>query len=237
MNINEQDVVINDIEVRVVRKDIKNIHLGVYPPNGTVRIAVPNHVPDDQIRLAIIDKLPWIKKQQSEFSKQCRLSKREYLTGESHYFLGRRFRLDLVDTQDAPKVYLKNNNRLVIEIQQFSTLEQRQKILDEWYRKEFKKILPDLISKWEFIIGQNIGGWGIKKMKTKWGSCNVKSRRIWFNLELIKKPIECIEYVLVHEIVHFYETHHNINFKAYMDKFMPKWRGFKDVLNSLPICD
>ena len=235
MNTNNKDVVINDIEVRVIRKDIKNIHLGVYPPDGKVRIAVPLHINDDSVRLAVISKLSWIKKKQLDFLNQPRQSAREFVSGECHYFMGTRYRLDVIERSGCPMVYIKNASKLVLETDLNSSRELRASLLDQWYRKELKKVIPALIQKWEPIVEKSVTEWGIKKMKTKWGTCNSDARRIWLNLELAKKPIECLEYVIVHEMVHFFERSHNENFKAHMDRFFPKWRFYKSLLNALPL--
>ena len=230
-----QAIFVNDIEVQVVRKEIKNLHLGVYPPDGRVRIAAPHHITDDNVRLAVITKLSWIKKQQASFRAQSRQSQREMVTGESHYFEGRRYRLEVVERTGKHQLIIKNNQKLLLHVSPNTTRANRELVLNEWYRAALKQRLPDLIAKWEPIIGVQVAEWGLKKMKTKWGSCNIRARRIWLNLELAKKPPECLEYILVHEMVHLLERHHNDQFRTHMDKFMPQWRWHRDVLNQSPL--
>ena len=230
-------LVVSDIAVDIVRKDIKNLHLGVYPPEGHVRVAVPLHVSDERVRLAIISKLAWIKKQQADFKKQVRQSEREMVTGESHYFMGKRYLLEVIERSGRHQVELKGNRKLLLYVKPNTSLENRQLVLNEWYREQLKKRIPDLLSRWQEKIGVSSQDWGIKKMKTKWGSCNISVKRIWLNLELAKKPPECLEYIIVHELVHLLERHHNDRFKGHMDQFMPNWRIYRDMLNSSPLGD
>jgi len=226
---------VNDIEVQVVRKDIKNLHLGVYPPNGRVRVSVPLHVTDDNVRLAVISKLKWIRKQQASLLKQPRQSKREMLSGESDYVFGKRYLLEVIERQGRHEVLVKNNSTLSLYLNPNTTQGNRERVLSEWYRDQLKARIPALLEKWQPVIGKEVAEWGVKRMKTRWGSCNIARRRIWLNLELAKKPVECLEFVLVHEMAHFYERYHNDNFKMYMDKFMPQWSLYRDKLNQAPL--
>ena len=235
MNIDESTIIVNEIPVTVVRKKIKNLHLAVYPPDGWVRIAVPEIIDDEAVRLAVISKFSWIKRQIKSFQDQSRQSVRELVTRESHYYLGRRYLLDITPTKKRPFVEIRNKKTLVLNINEDAGREEREKLLTDWYRKEMKKILPDIIRKWEIKSGLQVGSFGIKRMKTKWGSCNPAHKRIWLNLELIKKPTNCLEYIVVHEMVHFLERTHNDNFVDHMDRIMPQWRTFRDELNSLPL--
>lgn len=219
----------------MVRKSIKNLHLGVYPPDGRVRVAVPQHLTDDNVRLAVIAKLGWIKKQQTAFQSQVRQSEREMVPGESHYVWGRRYRLEVVEGNGRHRVFIKNNSKLVLCVTPHTTTANREMVLQEWYRAEIKQRLPALLAKWQPIIGKSVAGCSIKKMKTKWGSCNIARQHIWLNLELAKKPVECLEYILVHEMVHLLERHHNDNFRVYMNQFLPQWRVYRDVLNQYPL--
>ncbi|WP_370931107.1 M48 family metallopeptidase [Bartonella sp. DGB1] len=224
-------ITVNEIPVKVIRKKIKNLHLGVYPPNGLVRVAAPEKFSDESIRLAVITRLSWIKQQIKSFQEQPRQSKREMVSGEDHYYLGRRYLLDVVYTDKTPFVEIKNKKKIVLNINLDTGREAREKLLKHWYRNEMQKILPKIIKKWEIKSGLKVQSYGIRRMKTKWGSCNQTQKRIWLNLELIKKPKNCIEYVVMHEMVHFLERTHNDNFIYYMDRFMPKWRIFKNELN------
>lgn len=229
------EIVVGGIRVQVVRKAIKNLHLGVYPPEGHVRIAVPENVADERIRLAIIDKLAWIKKQQSQFLAQPRQTAREMVTGECHYFFGKSYRLEVIEQAGKHKVELAGGSKIRLTVTANTSTENRLKLLNEWYREQLKQVIPKLLEKWQAKMGVAADDWGVKKMKTKWGSCNIEEKRIWLNLDLAKKPPECLEYILVHELVHLLERHHNSRFVAYMDKFMPKWRLHRDTLNSSPL--
>lgn len=225
---------LGNIKVDVEQKDIKNIHLSVYPPNGKVKISAPNRMDLDTIRVYAISKLQWIKKKQEQFKNQERETPREYLTKESHYFFGKRYLLKVVEHDSTPKVEL-NHNEIRLYVRPLTPAKKRQEILEEWYRKELKQIVPSLISKWETFIGVRNNEFGVKKMRTKWGTCNPDAKRIWLNLELAKKPVECLEYIIVHELVHLLERSHNDRFINYMDKFLPKWRSHKEELNRLPV--
>ena len=223
------------MNVEVVRKQIKNLHLAVYPPEGRVRVAVPLHINDENVRLAVINKLGWIKRQQTRFMSQPRQSQREYVTGESHYFRGKRYRLNVIEAPGRQWVEIASLTRITLHIQQGKDAASRHRVMEEWYRQQLKDVLPPLIHKWEDKIGVTIKEWQVKKMKTRWGSCNSSARRIWLNLELAKKPIDCLDYVIVHEILHLLESSHNENFVALMNRYLPKWRFHKDELNKLPV--
>lgn len=228
-----QQIELGNIKIEVEQKDIKNIHLSVYPPTGTVRISAPERMDLDTIRVFALNKLKWIKKQQNTFENQERETPREYLTKESHYFLGKRYLLKIRVHNNPPKVVLKHNT-IELFIRPDTSEVKRQEIIEEWYRNELKKITPKLIAKWEKVIGVQSNEFGIKKMRTKWGTCNIKAKRIWLNLELAKKPLECIEFIIVHELVHLLERTHNEVFVGYMNQFMPKWRFYREELNKLP---
>jgi predicted metal-dependent hydrolase len=226
---------VGGINVEVIRKNIKNLHVGVYPPEGRVRVAAPLLVGDEAVRLAVISKLAWIKKQRANFQEQPRQSKREYVPRESHYFFGRRYLLNIMEHEGRAKVEIRRSRQLDLFVPTGADATQREKVLIEWYRKELKARIPHLIEKWQAVIGVQIADWGVKRMKTKWGSCNIEARRIWVNLELAKKPIQCLEYIVVHEMVHLLERHHNERFAELMDAFMPSWRLYRDELNSTPL--
>jgi hypothetical protein len=235
MSTSSQVIRVFEIPVEIVRKDIKNIHLGVYPPEGNVRISVPRHITNENVRLAIVSKLSWIKKRQEEFKKQPRQSEREYVTGESHYFQGRRYILEVVERHGKHSLSLKNNAKMLLQISPGTTKGNRALVVNDWYRRNIKTVIVELLKKWQPIIGKDVKSWGVKKMKTKWGSCNIADRRIWINLELAKKSPECLEYILVHELVHLHERHHNDNFRNLMDKYLPNWRQSRDVLRKEPL--
>jgi predicted metal-dependent hydrolase len=235
MNIETHRITVSGITVDVVRKAIKNLHLGVYPPHGRVRVAVPLAVNDEAVRLAVISRLGWVKRQQAKFEDQPRQSRREMIRGESHYFLGQRYLLNVIEHNDAGKVALRNKAAIDIYMRPGSDAEMREKVLQRWYREQLKALLPPLLEKWQQALGVQVADWGIKKMKTKWGGCNVEAKRIWINLELAKKPVQCLEYIIVHELVHLLERHHNDRFTAYVDKVMPQWSLLRDTLNKSPL--
>ena len=228
-------LIINEIKIDVIRKDIRNIHLAVYPPTGRVRISAPLTTSDDFIRLFAASKIGWIKRHQRKFESQARISPREYKQRESHYFQGKRYLLNIIETDKPPKVTLKNKTFIELQIKPNTPLVKRHQLLKEWYRHQLKKQIPPLIAKWEKILNVNVSEWRIKQMKTKWGTCNIAKKRIWLNLELAKKPEQCLEYIIVHEMVHFFEKHHNKRFVYYMDKFLPNWRQLKSELNKFPV--
>jgi len=228
-----QQIKLGNIKIDVEQKDIKNIYLSVYPPNGKVKISAPERMDLDTIRVFAISKIKWIKKQQAKLTNQESETPREYLTRESHFFKGKRYLLKVIEHDAKPKVILKHSE-IDLYIRPNTTVEKRGRIIDEWYRAELKKIVPKMIEKWEKKIGVKSNEFGIKKMRTKWGTCNTAAKRIWLNLELAKKPVECLEYIIVHELVHLLERSHNKRFVGLMDEFMPKWRFYKDELNKLP---
>ncbi|HHT9137878.1 MAG TPA: M48 family metallopeptidase [Candidatus Wunengus sp. YC60] len=228
-------ITITNIKIAVVRKDIKNIHLAVYPPTGRVRIAAPIRVNEDAIRLFAVSKLGWIRRYQRKFEGQERLSPREYKNRESHYFQGKRYLLNVREADALPKVVLRCKTYIDLYVRPETPTSKRHEIMNEWYRDQLKKQLPALIEKWEKKMNISLKDWRVKLMKTKWGSCNSEKKRIWVNLELAKKPIHCLEYIIVHEMVHLLERHHNVRFLAYMESYLPNWKQRKTELNKLPV--
>ena len=222
---------VGGLTVDVVRKDIKNLHLAVYPPVGRIRVAVPLQVNDEAVRLAVISRLAWIKRQKIKFTNQARQSKREYVSGESHYVNGQRYRLNVVYQNGASKVAIRNKTSIDLFVPIASDKAYRERAILAWYRQQIKECIPVLIAQWELIVGVKVADWRIKQMKTKWGTCNIEAQRIWLNLELAKKSTQCLEYIIVHEMVHLLERHHNDRFTELMDEFMPRWRLHREELN------
>ena len=235
MSTERQSIDVRGTPVEVVRKDIKNLHVGVYPPTGRVRVAAPLRLTDEAVRLAIISRLGWIHRRQAEFKQQDRQSQREFVTGEGHYFFGRRYRLDLSERDGPSTVRRVNNARMELRVRPGADLAKREAVLQAWYRGRLRELLPPLLAKWEGKVGVKVSEVRIKRMKTRWGSCNAEARRIWLNLELAKKPPACLEYILVHEMVHLIERHHTDQFRQYMDRSMPQWRLHRDELNRAPL--
>lgn len=227
-------VKLGDIAVDVVMKDIKNIHLSVYPPSGKVRISAPLRMELDTIRVFAISKLGWIKQQQKKLREQDRETHREYLDRESHYVWGKRYLLKVVEEDAAPVVELKHN-KMILRVRPGANDDMKQEVVAQWYREQIKAALPELIAKWEPMMGVKVERIFVQKMKTKWGSCNPVTRSIRLNTDLAKKPRECLEYIVVHEMAHLLEPTHNNRFVALMDGFLPKWQFCRDELNRLPV--
>lgn len=222
------------IAVDVVLKEIKNIHLSVYPPTGRVRISAPSRMSLDTIRVFAISKLDWIKRQQQKLHEQERETPREYLDRESHYVWDKRYLLFVTECDQSPAIVLKHN-RMILTGRAGTDAAAKEAIVAQWYREQIKNTAPELISKWEPILGVNVKRLFVRQMKTKWGSCNPRTRTIRLNTELAKKPKECLEYVVLHEMVHLVEPTHNARFIALMDRFMPNWQFCRQRLNRLPI--
>ncbi len=221
--------------VEIVRKDIKHLHLGVYPPGGRVRVAAPLRLDDEAVRLAVVSRLDWIRRRQAAFERQERQSLREFVSGESHYFEGRRYRLDVSEREGPPGVRLRGNAALALSVRPGAGRAAREAVLERWYRRRLRERLPAVFAKWEAKIGVRAAEVRIKKMKTLWGACNPEARRVWLNLELAKKPPACLEYIAAHELIHLIERSHNDRFRELMSRHMPQWRMHRDALNRAPL--
>jgi hypothetical protein len=222
------------ITVDVVRKDIKNVHLSVHPPEGRVRIAAPKRMSLDILRVFAISKLAWIQEQQAKLREQERETPRQYLDRESHYVWGKRYLLAVTESDEPPAVELEPR-RLRLRVRPGTGEEKRRELVEEWYRQQLKAALPALLEEWQPRLGVTVERWFVQRMKTKWGSCNPRARTIRLNTELAKKPAECLEYIVVHELVHLLEPTHNARFVALMDRFMPQWQYHRQTLNRLPV--
>ncbi len=225
---------LGEIAVDVIKKNIKNVHLSVYPPNGRVRISAPLRMDLDTIRVFAISKLAWIKQQRKKITSQEREPPREYLDRESHYVWGKRYLLKMTEKNAAPEVELKHS-QMLLQIRPGTNEERTQAILDEWYRAQLKAAVPPLIAKWQQLMHVKVERFFVQKMKTKWGSCSRDSASIRLNTDLAKKPRECLEYIVVHEMAHLLEPTHNTRFIALMDHFMPNWQFHRQTLNRLPV--
>lgn len=226
---------VSGVRVAVVRKAIKNLHLGVYPPDGRVRVAAPLALSDAAVRVAVISRLAWIKRQQASFRSQARESVREMVSGESHYYLGRRYRLRVIEGGRVGTVVLRNRRTMEVHVPAGRDSAYRRRVLQRWYRERLRHLAEPIIARWEERLGVDVAEWGIKRMKTKWGSCTHAAGRVWLNLELAKKPLASVEYVIVHELVHLIEPSHNERFVEAMDRAMPTWRHRRRVLNAEPV--
>ncbi len=227
---------INDVEIQVIKKNIKNIHLSVHPPNGEVRISAPKKMTNEAIRIFALSKISWIKKHRAKFENQEKIPELEYISGEGHYYFGQLYILNVIyQSSNRAKVEIGNKSYIDLYVKEGTNKEKRRDIIKEWYRKELKSIIPSLIEKWEKIMGVTVEEWGVKQMKTRWGTCNPRAKRIWLNLELVKKPYHCLEYIIVHEMAHLIERGHGERFKAIMDKYYPNWRDINKELNGFII--
>lgn len=224
------------IQVDVVYKDIKNLHIGVYPPQGRVRVAAPLRLDDDAVRLALVQRLSWIKRQRQQLKNADRQSQREMVSGESHYVWGNRYRLKIVDRPGKAHVEMESD-RLILYVPTGIAIDQRRQLLEKWYRQQLRAVLPDLVVEWESKIGVKIARWTIRRMKTKWGSCNPTTGHVLLNVELAKKHPDSLEYIAVHEMVHILERGHGKRFKALMDSFIPDWRARREQLNNSPLAE
>lgn len=227
---------VRGLDIDVIYKDIKNLHIGVYPPMGRVRVAAPERLDDDQVRLAVIQRLPWIKRQRKELQNTPRQSEREMITGESHYVWGVRRRLKVVERPGRAHLEI-DGDRLLLYVSSDATPEKRRAYLDQWHRQQLRETIPGLIERWEGRLGASVPKWTIRRMKTKWGSCNRETRHIWFNVELAKKHPDCLEYIVAHEMAHYFERNHGERFTKLMDKQMPDWRSRRDELNGAPLAE
>ncbi len=235
MTISRDLIEVGGIPVEVVRKEIKNLHVGVYPPEGRVRVAAPIRLKNEAVRMAVISRLGWIRRKRKAFVEQSRQSQREMVTGESHYFLGRRYLIDVIEDTAPPTVRLVGTTTMEVRIRPDSDHQAREAVLQGWYRRRLRELIPPVLAKWEERVGVTVDEVRVKKMKTLWGSCNAEARRIWLNLELAKKPVSCLEYILVHEMVHFLGRRHDDRFRERMETLMPSWRHFRAELNRAPL--
>jgi predicted metal-dependent hydrolase len=227
---------VRGIDVDVVYKNIKNLHVAVYPPAGRVRVAAPTRLDDDAVRLAVIQRLPWIKRQRDRMRQTERQSERDMVTGESHYVWGRRLRLKVVERPGKAHFEIEGE-RLLLYVSPDASTERRRALLDRWHREQLRQALPELIDKWQTELNVTVPRWSVRRMKTKWGSCNRETRHLWFNLELAKKHPDCLEYVVVHEMTHYFERNHGERFTKLMDGVMPEWRSRRASLNEAPLAD
>ena len=229
-----RQIELGDITVDVVLKDIKNIHLSVYPPSGRVRISAPLRMQLDTIRVFAISRLGWIKRQQETLLEQERETPREYLDRESHYVWGKRYLLSVSERDQVPAIALKHS-RMILTVRSGADAAAKEAVVARWYRVQIRAIALELIAKWEPLLGVSVNRIFVQQMKTRWGSCNPLVRSIRLNTELAKKPRECLEYIVVHEMIHLLEPTHNARFVALMDQFMPNWQFLRQRLNHLPV--
>lgn len=227
--------VIGGIEVEIIKKkNLKNLYIRVNPPLGKVVISAPELCSDDEIRSFVLKKMPEINRVREKFKSQPRLSEREYVSGESYYLWGNPYRLEVVYGAKKTSVR-KTTNKIILEVPDNTDLEKRRFALNEWYRSELKRVLDIISVKCEKRTALKASEYLVKNMKTRWGTCNIDKRRIWINLQLVKKPMECLEYVLIHELVHLVEKNHTHKFYALVEQYCPTWKEVRKRLNELPL--
>lgn len=234
MNTDVSQIQLGDIAVDVIQKDIKNVHLSVHPPTGRVRISAPKRMRLGTIRIFAISKLAWIRQQQTKLQAQERETSREYVERESHYVWGKRHLLTVTEGDGPSSVEVKHN-RLLLWVPPRTGEERRKALIEAWYREQLKDAVPPLIARWQRLLGVSVERFFVQRMKTRWGSCNPRTRSIRLNTELAKKPRACLEYLVVHEMIHLIEPTHNARFVALMDGAMPQWRIVREQLNRLPV--
>jgi predicted metal-dependent hydrolase len=225
---------LGDLRAEVTRKSIKHVHLSVLPPAGKVRVAAPEHMPLDTIRVFLIAKLAWIRAQQRKLQSQQREPAREFLNKESHYLWGKRYLLEVSTVDAAPSVEL-SPRKLLLRVRAGADRARCEEVLEAWYRQQVRDAAPALLAKWERTLGVKARRVFVQRMKTKWGSCTPDAGHIRLNTDLAKKPPECLEYILVHELVHLLEPTHNARFVGLMDLYLPHWKHLRRKLNHLPV--
>lgn len=227
----KQLINISGLEILVLRKNVKNLNLRVYPSEKEVKVSVPKRAPKALIHKFIESKLPWIRKHLNRVPVKKSRPGLKFTTGEMHLVWGKPYTLQIIEKKKAPKVLLNNDKELILQVRPESDSEKREQVLNEWYRSQLKDTIPQLIAKWEPVMGVSVREFGVKRMKTRWGTCNIRDRRIWLNLDLAKKRPILLEYVVVHEMVHLLERLHNERFYAYMTRFFPRWQSLRKELN------
>lgn len=231
-----ENLTIGGTGVEVHRKKIKNLHVGVYPPDGRVRVAAPESISTDAIKTAVLTRMDWIRRRQSRSQAQERQSVRRFVSGETHYVFGRPLRLTVREwDKKVHRISLEGRDRLRLSVQSGSTYEDRRSCVRNWRRAQLRELAGPKVETWAFILKVAPTFWGIREMRTKWGSCNPKTGRIWLNLELSKKPVEAIDYIVLHELAHLESPRHDERFIATLDAHMPRWRQIRLELNSLPL--
>ncbi|MBO0360770.1 M48 family metallopeptidase [Hymenobacter sp. BT186] len=224
------EVQIGDLHVEVVRKNIRSLRLTVYAADSRIRVAVPTRTSHADIEQFVKARRAWILKHQANFQARVRPAELQYVSGETHYYQGIQHVLQVHTLDGVPRVVCAPDRTLHLYVRPTDSVQQREKVLTTWYRAQLKQQLPTLIAQWQQVVGVQVQEWGVKQMKTRWGTCNIRAKRIWLNLDLIKRAPHCLEYVVVHELVHLHERLHNARFWGLMDQFMPEWRAYRDQL-------
>ena len=225
---------IGELLIQVTKKDIKHVHLSVHPPDGRVTLAAPTETRLEVARAYAISKLGWIRDQQAKLENQARETPRQFIERESHYLWGRRYLLTVVERETKPCIKL-DHKRITLSVRPGSSAEKRADVIHDWHKSLLHKVVPEIIASWEAKLGVNVTGYFLQRMKTKWGSCNHRAGHIRLNTELVKKPKDLLEYVIVHEMVHLIESTHSERFVTLLDEHYPTWREARAELNGLPL--
>lgn len=226
---------IGGIEIEISKKaNLKNMYIRITPPAGDVKVSVPISCSDEEINHFVLKNMPRISKAKEKFKNQPRQSKREYVSGEAHYLWGRPYRLEVIYGSKKAEVE-KAPNKIILKVPEGADMAKREAILTEWYRGEIKRVLKIVSKKCEENTGLKANEYRVKNMKTRWGTCNVDKKRIWINLQLVKKPMECLEYVLTHELVHLVEKNHTNRFHALVAEYYPNWKEARKLLAQMPL--
>jgi predicted metal-dependent hydrolase len=229
-----ETIELGDITIAVTRKNIKHVHLSVHPPAGRVTLVAPVGTRLEVARAYIISKLGWIRDQQAKLLGQARETPRQFIERESHYLWGRRYLLSVVEEDTRPSVHL-SHRKITLTVRPGSSAEKREEVMHEWHKTLLHKAVPPLIRKWQAKLGVTVSGYFLQRMKTKWGSCNHREGNIRLNTELVKKPKDLLEYVVIHEIAHLVEPTHSERFVAILNEYYPTWREARQELNELPL--
>ena len=229
-----ETIELGDVRIALTRKDVKHVHLTVHPPSGRVTLVAPHKTRTEVARAYAITKLGWIRAQRLQMSAQAREAPRQFVERESHYLWGRRYLLSIEEVDAKPGVKL-SHRRLTLQVRPGTSAQKRAEVVYDWHRAQLHNVLPSLITKWEAKLGVQVSGYFLQRMKTKWGSCNPRSGNIRINTELVKKPKDLLEYVVVHEMAHLVEASHNERFVAVLERHWPQWRESRQELNELPL--
>lgn len=229
-----ETIQLGELSILLTRKDIKNVHLSVYPPDGRVTLVAPVATHLDVARAYAVSRLSWIRQQQAKLKSQTRETPRKFIERESHHLWGRRYLLSVVEKDDKPSIQL-SHRKITLCVRPGSDTAKREAVMHEWHKALLHGLVPDLIKKWEAKLGVAVSGYFLQRMKTKWGSCNHHAENIRLNTELVKKPRDLLEYVVVHELVHLIEPKHSERFIALMNKNYPTWQEARAELNELPL--
>lgn len=226
----EKDIVIDGVNIKLIKKNIKNMYIRINNKDGLIKVSVPKEASKKQIESFILSHIEWIKKNKKKADDTRKYLNFNYVSGETHYLWGKPYKLQVVYSDDKPSVCFNSNN-IILKIKKCSKKEERETALLKWYRNILKNKIADILPECQKITGKSCNEYHIKKMKTRWGSINILYKRVWINLELVKKPPECLKCVIIHELTHLYVRNHGKNFKRYMDKFCPDWRKIQFILN------